>query len=85
MDSLSVTAKENKEIRGKPQPYCRDFCKHGIKLLNATHFRACGIPLNLHLPDSFTTVLVRKEKGGVEGKGSKETNRVQRCLLLKQL
>lgn len=43
MDSLSVTAKENKEIRGTLS-LLWDFCKHGIKLLNATHFRVCGIP-----------------------------------------
>lgn len=43
MDSLSVTAEQNKEIHGTLS-LLWDFCKHGIKLLNATHFKVCGVP-----------------------------------------
>lgn len=46
-----------------------------VGLLQAWHqaakcytFQSMWCPPNLQLPDSFTTVLVRKEKGGVEGK-----------------
>ena len=65
MDSLSVTAEQNKEIPWSPQA--------AVGLLQAWHqaakcytFQSMWCPPKLQLPDSFTlvpaTVLVRKEK-----------------------